>query len=31
MSCDVREVKESLENEQSCGIGEAKEGMENEL
>ena len=31
MSCDVGEVKESLENEQSCNVGKATEGLENEL
>ena len=36
MSCDVCEVTERLENEQSsfvisCDIGEVKEGLENEL
>ena len=31
MSCDVGEVTESLENEQSSDVGEAKEGLENEL
>ena len=37
MSCDVGEVTEGLENEQSsiklraCDVGEAKEGLENEV
>ena len=33
MSCDVDEVTESLENEQSlrCDVGEATEELENEL
>ena len=31
MSCDVGEVTESLENEQSSDVGEATEGLENEL
>ena len=31
MSCDVGEVMERLENEQSCDLGEATEGLENEL
>ena len=40
MSCDVREVTERLENEQSyvtagwiisCDVGKAAEGLENEL
>ena len=35
MSCDVGEVTESSENEQSwrmsCDVGEATEGLENEL
>ena len=28
MSCDVGEVAERLENEQSCDVGEATEGLE---
>ena len=31
MSCDVDEMTERLENEQSCDVGEAKEGLDNEL
>ena len=31
MSCNVDEVMERLENEQSCDVGEATEGLENQL
>ena len=31
MSCDVGEVTERLENEQSCDVSKATEGLENEL
>ena len=31
MSCDVGEVAENLENEQSCDVGEVTENLENEL
>ena len=31
MSCDVGEVTERLENEQSCDVGKAAEGLENVL
>ena len=31
MSCNVGEVTERLEKEQSCDVVEEKEGLENEL
>ena len=31
MNCDVGEVTERLENEQSCDVCEATEGFENDL